>query len=273
MTAGEDQPQPVVLDDSGRRSAVRGPRSSGPPGAWRRDATRDGSCRSPGWPQSWSTSHPGWGVRRRAATARARPAVPPQPRPPRCRGRRSGGPATRRSGRTPRGRSARSPDPRRSRVGLLLEGTHLDPAAHAFEPSAAHVSAASRSGASMIQKPPRYSFDSTNGPSVITTSAPVLSTRWSRRALQPAGEDPGALGLELVVEDSGGGEHRLHLLGGHRIQRGDVLGGVVHGEQVLAHQTSSWWWDPVRVRQPHHERAGPQTTPARDISARTPPGP
>jgi len=36
----------------------------------------------------------------------------------------------------------------------------------AFDPSAASFSAASRSGASMIQKPARNSFDSRNGPSV-----------------------------------------------------------------------------------------------------------
>ena len=38
----------------------------------------------------------------------------------------------------------------------------------AFEPSAASRSATSRSGASMIQKPPRYSLASRYGPSVIT---------------------------------------------------------------------------------------------------------
>src|SRR5215470_15312669 len=38
----------------------------------------------------------------------------------------------------------------------------------AHEPSAASLRAASRSGASMIQRPPRYSFDSAKGPSMTS---------------------------------------------------------------------------------------------------------
>src|SRR6478672_10454025 len=45
----------------------------------------------------------------------------------------------------------------------------------ALDPSVASLSTTSRSGASMIQKPARYSLDSTKGPSVNTTSAPRLS--------------------------------------------------------------------------------------------------
>src|SRR5580692_8808270 len=45
----------------------------------------------------------------------------------------------------------------------------------AFDPSAASLSITSRSGASMIQKPTRYSFDSRNGPSVNIASSPRLS--------------------------------------------------------------------------------------------------
>src|SRR5512143_1265591 len=44
-----------------------------------------------------------------------------------------------------------------------------------FEPSAASLRATSRSGASMTQKPMRYSFDSTKGPSLKTASPPRLS--------------------------------------------------------------------------------------------------
>src|SRR6266542_895005 len=44
-----------------------------------------------------------------------------------------------------------------------------------FDPSAASLSATSRSGASMIQKPARYSFDSRKGPSVNNASPPRLS--------------------------------------------------------------------------------------------------
>ena len=45
----------------------------------------------------------------------------------------------------------------------------------AFDPSVASLSATSRSAASMIQKPARYSFDSTKGPSVNIGSPPRLS--------------------------------------------------------------------------------------------------
>src|SRR5207344_732807 len=45
----------------------------------------------------------------------------------------------------------------------------------AFDPSAASLSATSRSAASMIQKPARYSFDSRKGPSVSIASSPRLS--------------------------------------------------------------------------------------------------
>src|SRR5262249_32523606 len=45
----------------------------------------------------------------------------------------------------------------------------------AFDPSAASLSATSRSAASRIQKPARYSFDSTKGPSVNIASPPRLS--------------------------------------------------------------------------------------------------
>src|SRR5262249_4411821 len=44
-----------------------------------------------------------------------------------------------------------------------------------FDPSAASLSATSRSGASMIQKPARCSFDSTKGPSVNNASPLRLS--------------------------------------------------------------------------------------------------
>src|SRR6185437_6797156 len=45
----------------------------------------------------------------------------------------------------------------------------------AFDPSAASLSATSRSAASMTQKPTMYSFDSTKGPSVNTAASPRLS--------------------------------------------------------------------------------------------------
>src|SRR5205085_11228425 len=45
----------------------------------------------------------------------------------------------------------------------------------AFDPSAASLSATSRSAASMTQKPARYSFVSRKGPSVNIASSPRLS--------------------------------------------------------------------------------------------------
>src|SRR6202044_446706 len=45
----------------------------------------------------------------------------------------------------------------------------------AFDPSAASLSATSRSGASMIHRPARCSFDSRKGPSVNTAAGPRLS--------------------------------------------------------------------------------------------------
>src|SRR5918993_529015 len=56
----------------------------------------------------------------------------------------------------------------------------------AFEPSAASSSAASRSAAWMIQKPARYSFDSTKGPSVtIASSRRLLTTLGALGAGRP----------------------------------------------------------------------------------------
>jgi hypothetical protein len=57
---------------------------------------------------------------------------------------------------------------------LVVEGDDLRPG-RCFDPSAASLSATSRSGASMTQKPARYSFDSRKGPSVNTASSPRLS--------------------------------------------------------------------------------------------------
>ena len=52
------------------------------------------------------------------------------------------------------------------------------PCGQAFDPSAASRSATSRSGASMTQKPARYSLDSRYGPSVITGRSPGRRRRW-----------------------------------------------------------------------------------------------
>jgi hypothetical protein len=60
-----------------------------------------------------------------------------------------------------------SADPRNGRTSILRSQT--------FDASVASLSATSRSGASHTQTPARYSFDSTNGPSVSTGCSPRLS--------------------------------------------------------------------------------------------------
>src|SRR5580704_9591001 len=70
-------------------------------------------------------------------------------------------------------------------VGPADRHLHVDPGhangrtstlrLQAFDPSAASFSATSRSAASIIHRPPRYSFDSTKGPSVNSASPPRLS--------------------------------------------------------------------------------------------------
>jgi hypothetical protein len=57
----------------------------------------------------------------------------------------------------------------------------------------------------MIQKPARYSFDSTKGPSVNTASSPRLSMTVAASGVrEAAGENPVALGLEPFVERADG---------------------------------------------------------------------
>ena len=77
----------------------------------------------------------------------------------------------------------------------------------------------------MIQKPARYSFDSTKGPSVNTALAtPVVDDGGRARRPEAGGEDPVALGLEPLVEH----------VDGRRLGRGGQAGRVVdHGNQVL----------------------------------------
>ena len=67
-------------------------------------------------------------------------------------------------------------------VGVALERTDLDRTHAGGRPFAAHSSAASRSGASMTQKPPSCSLLSANGPSVMTRRRP----RRRRRSRCPA---------------------------------------------------------------------------------------
>ena len=95
----------------------------------------------------------------------------------------------------------------------------------AFDPSVASLRATSRSGASMIQKPTTYSFDSRNGPSVTSAaSAPVVDDGRRDGCAEAAGEHPVAFGLEPVVE---------HVDGRRFIGRGQAGRVVDHGKQVL----------------------------------------
>ena len=110
----------------------------------------------------------------------------------------------------------------------------------AFDPSAASLSATSRSGASMTQKPAMYSFDSTNGPSVNTASPPRLSMTVAvlgRR--EAAGEDPVAVGLEPLVE---------RVDRGHLVRCGEVGRVVDHGNQVLHLGSLLWFGRAARGR-------------------------
>ena len=94
----------------------------------------------------------------------------------------------------------------------------------AFDPSAASLSATSRSGASMIQKPARYSFVSRKGPSVNSASRPVVDDGGRAGRREAAGEDPVTLGLEPVVE---------RVDGSHLVRGGEAGRVVDHGNQVM----------------------------------------
>ena len=124
---------------------------------------------------------------------------------------------------------------RRARPGT---GAPRRGCAQATLPSAANFMAASRSGTSMIQKPPSCSLASANGPSVTRTSPPLrVDDGGGVGRLQPPAEHPDALLLELGVEVAGGGERLLHLfLGGVGVLALDV----VDGEQVLGHGGPPW---------------------------------
>ena len=71
----------------------------------------------------------------------------------------------------------------------------------------------------MTQKPPRYSLDSANGPSVtIGLVAGVVDGGRLLDRRQAAGEHPRALVLQLLVEPVDGLEDRLHLLHGRELR-------------------------------------------------------
>ena len=83
--------------------------------------------------------------------------------------------------------------------GLVLERPHLDRRPAGDRRLGAQASAASRSAASITQKPPSCSFVSANGPSVVSDLAALaLDDRRRVRRVQAAGEHPRALRLQLA---------------------------------------------------------------------------
>ena len=135
-----------------------------------RGSTHAGSGRSPGCRPSWSARPPGSGAGRTPASAAGRSGTPPGPPPRRRRCHRGGGSGWRRPDRAPHGRHGRGRHVpvggtgfrhgsirRPARAGRA--GPRRDPGRPPI-PFAASSSAASRSGTSTIQKPPRCSLDS-----------------------------------------------------------------------------------------------------------------
>ena len=120
--------------------------------------------------------------------------------------------------------------PLRPRARLGTDGPRRAPCT--ADPLAAHASAASRSGAVMIQNPPSCSLVSANGPSVMIGSPSVPHDRCDLRRMEAAAEDPGAGGLELLVERVDLLERLLHHCG---IGRHRGLGAVPYGQEVLRH--------------------------------------
>ena len=197
-------------------------------GAWRRGATRGGSGRSPGCRRWWSASRPGWAARRRPATARRRRAAPRRPRPRRGRCRRSGGPARRRtrpySSRKIRSIAVAAPG-RGESSGPLggspgTDGPRPSPA-QAAEPSVAQRQRGVEVGRlddpeaaePLLGLGERAVGDDRLGAGGVDHGRGRLDGR------QAAGEHPGALGLQLLVEAVDGLEDRLHLLQGRASAR------------------------------------------------------
>ncbi len=144
------------------------------------------------------------------------------------------------------------------RLGLRrLERPDLDLAPRRpWSPPSAHLSAASRSGASMTQKPPRYSLDSAYGPSVTIGLSPVLSTvvavrrRAAGRRRTPRRPRPGAFSLNRRPSRG----HLLRAPPGPRPGRRSSCC-AVHGQQVLGHVFSWLWAALVAASHPLHEQA------------------
>ncbi len=132
--------------------------------------------------------------------------------------------------------------------------------AQAALPSAAHLRAASRSAASMTQKPPICSLASGKGPSVMVASPlGCVDHGGGVGCLQTTAEHPGALLLELGVElvDCGVGLLRCLLVGVA------LTLDHVDGEQVLRHVNAPWCGGPAScLAHLLHERLPAGSTPA-----------
>ena len=114
---------------------------------------------------------------------------------------------------------------------LVLEGTHFDGQGGGAGQLPAQPRAASRSAASMTVNPPRCSFASAKGPSVMSTSAPCCRTTVAvLRGMESGREHPGAGGLHFAVQGLEVTHDRLQEFRG----RGGA-DGLVNAEQVLCH--------------------------------------
>ncbi len=99
-----------------------------------------------------------------------------------------------------------------------------------FDPSSASSSTRSRSGASIIQKPARYSFDSRNGPSLNTASSPRLSNHGGRI---------GDLRPPAKTQWPSAWSQSLNASTGSHLDRGGEAGVVVDNGNQIFHLDSS----------------------------------
>ena len=132
----------------------------------------------------------------------------------------------------------------------------------AFDPSAASLSATSRSGASMTQKPGDVLLRLHEGPvGEQRLPAPVVDDGGRARRRRGLRRRPSGPGLEPVVE---------HVDGRHLVRGGQVGRVVDHGNQVLHLGSSPVVRAPlVGASHPCYERLCPDPTPAPGRLSRT----
>ena len=204
VRAGEEHPEPVVVDGAERLGRCGG-RSSGPAGACRRACPR-GVARSRALlPAVVVSQPPGLGGTPSAgqrSTAVAKASAAASSAMSRSPNRRARVATTR--AHSSRWTRAMTSSTSLHPVGLRRCRRRAGPRSCGGRPwtrRADSSSAASRSSASITQKPARYSFDSTKGPSVNTgLAAAAVGHGRVLGGGEAAAEHPAAVGLELVVE-------------------------------------------------------------------------